>query len=220
MQALPSLISQNITQLNNLFSMPENVLVWLLVLPVAITIVVISRQIVGIKGVSITTPLLMAFALMAVGLQAGFIIFFTILVAGFIMRSLLKRVRLLYLPKMGLLLSGITAVILLITPFLIVPEDLELPQTAFALVVLILSAEQLASALIERGLRKAAAITIETTLISLVVFLTITSNWLQGVIISYPLFVLALMIIINFFLGKWTGLRFSEYIRFKDIIFK
>jgi hypothetical protein len=57
----------------------------------------------------------------------------------------------------------------------------------------------------------------ETLAIAAVIFFLITWQWLQGIVLSYSVFALLAALLANLFLGKWTGLRLSEYIRFKDI---
>ena len=92
--------------------------------------------------------------------------------------------------------------------------------TSFAFIIIILSAEQFVSFLIERGLRKTLGIALETLVMAILIFFVITWVWLQNIVLAYPIFVISIAILMNLFLGKWTGLRFSEYIRFKDMIFK
>lgn len=199
---------------------PEYALVWLFMLPIAMTVVVVSRQIIGIKGFGISIPLLIGFAYTATGLQAGVIIFLVALGAGFLMRVATRGLGLLYLPRMGLLLSGVVIAVFLIAPILPYSETLKFPQAIFSLIILIVTTEQFASYLIERDARKTLAVVLETLVVSATIFFVITWEWLQGVVISYPVFVIAGVIAFNIILGKWTGLRFLEYIRFKDVIFK
>ena len=189
-------------------------------LPIAVTIVVIGRQIIGIKGFSISAPLLIGFAFAATGLQSGVIVFVTVLGVGFIVKSALGNMRLLYLPKMALILLITAAAVSVLTPFLPYKDDIQFSHAAFAFIILILSTEQFGSLLIERGPKKTLGVALETLVMSTAIFFLITSAWLQDIVLAYPLFVLLAAILINLLLGKWTGLRASEYIRFKDVIFK
>jgi len=199
---------------------PEHAVVLLFMLPIAITIVVIGRQIIGVKGFGIATPVLVGYAYLATGLQAGIIIFFAIFIIGFIIKSLLKTVRLLYLPKMALILIGIVIGTVILLTFIPYRSEIQFPEAIFSFLILIISAEQFASFLIEHGPRKTLGITLETLAMATVIFLLITWGWMQSIVLSYPIFILIAIILLNLFLGKWTGLRISEYIRFKDVIFK
>jgi len=197
---------------------PEYAVVSLLMLPLAVTLVVIGRQIIGIKGFGIATPVLVGYAYIATGFWAGIIIFFAIFCIGFVVRSLLKNVRLLYLPKMALILTGIVIGTAILLPFIPDRNEIQFPGAVFSFLILIISAEQFASFLIEHGPRKTLGIALETLAMATMIFFLITWQWLQSIIISYSVFILIAVILLNLLLGKWTGLRLSEYIRFKDII--
>lgn len=199
---------------------PELVLAWLFMLPIIISLTVVGRQIIGIKGFGISAPILIGFAFFATGLPAGIIIFLTMLAAGYITKYALSKVRLLYLPKLTLILFGIILAVSALAPFLPYREAIHFPQAAFSFIILIFSAEQFSSILMERGSRKMVAVALETLIMSVAIFYLLTWSWFQNVALTYPLFIMAAAIVINLSLGKWTGLRVSEYIRFKDIIFR
>lgn len=201
---------------------PLEALIWLLITPIAITLIVIARHLIGIKGFGITTPLLIGFAFTTTGLLRGLIIFFAALAVGFLIRSLLARVRLLYLPKIALNLSGITLAILFLLP-LVAPlggKPLPFPQAAFSLVILIFSVDQFISFLNERGFKSTLGIVLEVTALALLTFFLATWQWLIRALLAYPLFITIFILFINLALGRWTGLRLSEYLRFKNLIFK
>ncbi len=189
-------------------------------LPIAITFAVIGRQIIGIKGFSITSPVLVGFAFAAIGLESGLIIFFAVLLMGFLIKSVLDNVRLLYLPKMALILLGISVAMPIVVLFLPHREGVQFSYAAFSLMILALSAEQFASSLMERGQKKTLGIALETLAVSVAIFFLVTWGWLANTVVTYPLVVLIASILANLFLGKWTGLRLSEYVRFKKIIFR
>jgi hypothetical protein len=209
-----------LTQSGAPFPEYDAIVLLFMMLPLAITVVVIGRQIIGIKGFGIAAPVLVGYAYLATGIQAGTIIFFAIFIIGFIIKSLLKNIRLLYLPKMALILIAVTVGILILFSFLPYRSEIKFPEALFSLLIFVTSAEQFASFLIEHGPRKTLGVILETLSIATAIFFLITWQWLQNIVLSYPIFVLAAIVLLNFFLGKWTGLRISEYIRFKNIIFK
>lgn len=199
---------------------PQDIVAWLLFTPLAITIIVIGRQVVGMRGIGIAAPLLLGFAFVNTGIHAGIIIFFLILTTGVIIRAALLRVRLLYLPKIAIIFISALLVILLILPFLPYRQNLSLPTASFALLILFLSTEQLISLLAERGLKKTLSLSLETLVMGIVVFFTASAPQVKSFTLAYPLFVIAGSIALNLLLGKWAGIRISEYLRFKNIIFK
>jgi hypothetical protein len=64
----------------------------------------------------------------------------------------------------------------------------------------------------------AVMLTIETILLSLFCFYLTSWQWLQNIILKYPFGVLLFTLAVNILLGRWTGLRLTEYIRFRKII--
>ena len=57
---------------------------------------------------------------------------------------------------------------------------------------------------------------INTLGIASVAFLFIALRPVQNIIMSYPE-ISIITLVINFVIGRWTGLRLTEYLRFKDI---
>ena len=72
---------------------------------------------------------------------------------------------------------------------------------------------------IEKGNQTATILAIETLFISIIGFYIASWPGLIHFIILYP-WIILFTIPINIILGKWTGLRLTEYIRFKDVLKK
>jgi len=210
-------------QLTNLLlqnGIPEEAVAWLFVLPIAVTFVVAARQLVGIKGLGIAAPLLIAFAISSLGIQAGIMTFAVALIISFGVRIILTKVRLLTLPKSGLIIVSAVLGLALIIPFLPYKENMDMSFAGFSFVVVVLSMEQFAALLLERGPRRTFVALVETSLIAIPASFLIDSNYLKDFVFRYPVFIFLGLIILNLLFGKWTGLRVSELIRFKSIIFK
>ena len=198
----------------------QDAALWMLMLPIAITIVVVARQVIGIKGIGVTAPVLIGFAFAAIGIQAGAIIFLAAIALTFVTRWLLANIRLHSLVKIALILVVTSLGMLFLIPFIVKNGQGNLPGSVFAFIILVLSMEQFAAHLTERGPRKTFLIVLETLFAASLVFFTIHLPSLKKFVLSYPQFALAAAILINIALGKWTGLRVLEYIRFRDLIFK
>ncbi|MFC1623487.1 7TM domain-containing protein, partial [Patescibacteria group bacterium] len=59
----------------------------------------------------------------------------------------------------------------------------------------------------------------ETLVISLIGFYIASWDKMEYAVMTYPWIVL-IVLSFNIFLGKWTGLRLGEYLRFKKILKK
>lgn len=206
---------------------PDGTVVLMLMLPIVVTIIAFFRQVIGIKAFGIYTPALITFAFAAIGSEAesvwkgalyGVTIFVTVIFIGTIMRYVLKRFRLLYLPRVALL---ITIVSLSTLALLVVGGMFQRTGGAsvsiFPILIMIALVEKFVATQIEKGARTAIILSFETLLISLVCYAVLSWDSLIR-FVSIHSWVVLFTIVINIFLGKWTGLRLTEMLRFKDVI--
>jgi len=200
---------------------PFETVILILMLPIIATFIAFLRQVVGIKAFGIYTPLIITFAFLATnGLKYGIFIFLVVVLTGMLMRFALKPFRLLYLPRVAIMLS-VVALIILGTLFL--GGNMRRTGLAsvsiFPILIMITLVEKFVAVQIEKGDKTAVILTIETLLISLVGFYIASWEILIRALAVYPWIVLTTFPI-NFFLGRWTGLRLSEYLRFNEILKK
>jgi hypothetical protein len=198
---------------------PQETLILLLMLPVVATIIAFARQIIGIKGFGIYTPLIIAFAFLATGLKYGLAFFMAILIVGTLVRLLVKKFRLLYLPRMAIVLTMVALAILIVFWIGAYTQRIGLiAASVFAILIMITLVEKFLTAQIERGGKGAIILTSETLVLSIICYWVASWPWLQNLALTYPFGVILIAIITNIFLGKWTGLRLSEYFRFREVI--
>lgn len=193
----------------------------LLMLPVIATLVAFSRQIIGVKAFGIYTPSIITFAFLAFGdkgLKYGVAIFLAVLGVGILSRYLLRYFRLLYLPRVAITLSIISLTILGI---LALGASLKRTGLAavdiFPLLIMITLTEKFVATQIEQGSKTALILAFETLVISVIGFFIVSQPWLRQFFLQYPWAIL-FTIVINIGLGKWTGLRLIELLRFRTIL--
>jgi len=197
---------------------PEKTIVLLLLLPIIATIVAIIRQIIGFKTFGIYVPSILTIVFLDVGLGPGLIVFLAILFTGTFFRYLLKKVRLLYLSRMALVLTlvGISVILLfLLAAYLGINSITRM--SIISVLIMIILVERFVNAQIERGFEDAATLTLETLAISVVGYFILVWQSLQNFILHYPWIVL-IIILLNLILGRWSGLRLMEYIRFREVL--
>lgn len=200
---------------------PFETVVLILMLPIIATFIAFLRQVVGIKAFGIYTPLIITFAFLATdGIRYGIAIFIAVILIGMAMRFILKPFRLLYLPRVAIMVSVVAISILLM---LVIGGNFRRTGLAavsiFPILIMITLVEKFIAVQIEKGNQTAVLLAFETLIISIVGFYIASWDSLIRFLVTYPWMVL-LTIPINILLGKWTGLRISEYIRFKDVIKK
>src|SRR3990167_2440387 len=86
----------------------QNTILLILSLPVIATIIAIARQIIGIKAFGIYIPSIIALTFVVTSLKFGIIIFLALLITGTLARIIAKRLRLLYLPRMAILMTVVS----------------------------------------------------------------------------------------------------------------
>lgn len=206
---------------------PFDTVTLILMLPIVVTAIAFFRQVIGIKAFGIYTPALVTFAFYAIGLEAGSFgkgikygisIFILVILVGTLTRIILKRFRLLYLPRVAIVIT----VVSLSTLFVLIAGGMFqrtglASVSIFPILIMIALVEKFVATQIEKGARTAIILSAETLIISIICFLLISSNQLRAFVQTYP-WVIILTILINIVLGKWTGLRLSEYIRFKEVL--
>ncbi len=200
---------------------PQDTAVLLLMFPIIATLMAFFRQVIGIKAFGIYTPSIITFAFLAFGpkgVKYGVVIFLAMVLSGMVSRLVLRRFRLLYLPRVAIMLTFVSLAILAV---LAVGGSLHRTGLAavsiFPLLIMITLVEKFVAAQMEKGDRTAVLLALETLLLSLIGYAVAASSTLGNWLIHYPWLVL-LTLPINFWLGKWTGLRFSEYLRFRKLL--
>ncbi|MBU0727381.1 PKD domain-containing protein [Patescibacteria group bacterium] len=197
---------------------PSNTIVLLLMLPVIATIIAFLKQVIGITTFGLYTPSIITLSFLALGLKFGLVILVIIIVTGAILRKALDRFRLLHIPRIAIVLTISTLIILLMLAF---GTYLGLSQIAtiavFPMLIMTTLAEKFVSALGGKGFYAALLLMLETTAVSLICYWVVEWQYLQNLILGHPEIIL-LLLLVNYALGRWTGLRLMEYVRFREVM--
>lgn len=199
--------------------LPLDTVIMLFMLPIIVTLIAFFRQVAGIKAFGIYTPAIVTFAFLAIPqLRYGVIVFVMVIVAGMLMRYLLKKLKLLYLPRMAITLSIVAFSILALLVIGGMAHRTGLASVSiFPILIMITLVEKFVGTQIEKGNKVALILALETLIISIIGFYIASWTELIRFIVVYP-WIILLTIPVNIFLGKWDGLRISEYIRFRDVL--
>ncbi|MBT3349572.1 PKD domain-containing protein [bacterium] len=192
----------------------QNVLFLLLAVPFVTFVIAFFRQFVGLRTFGVFAPLMLTLSFVLLGLNFGFVVFAVVMVVSYLIRLLFNRVELLYVPRVSLLLSTLSLSFFLVLGLAVYfKSSVNLTLAVFPMLVMATISEKFLSAQSEDGIRSAAIVTGETVLVALLAFFFIEWSWMENAILSIPEFILA-PIFGNIWLGKFTGLRLSEYFKF------
>jgi len=208
----------NLYQTFESIGISQNLLKIILMIPFGALVTVIFRNVIGIETFGTFLPALIASAARDTGLLWGAIGFVMVIVLTALIRRGMDWLQLLHSPKMAILLTSVVMIILGAT---VLSVQFGLGQLAhlslFPIAILAITAERFAIFEAEQGLYKAARVTVATLVVIAAAYAVMESQFLQSMVLAFPelLFVL---IALNMWLGKWIGMRISEFFRFRKLI--
>jgi hypothetical protein len=197
---------------------PSNTIQLILMLPVIVFIVAFMKQIVGLTTLGVYTPSVLALSFIALDLTYGLAFLLAILVIGTLSRLFLKRYRILYIPRMAIVLTIVSLSILVLMFFGAYFQIGNVVGIAvFPMLMMSTLVERFVAIQGEQGLKSALIVVGEAILVAVICTIVAEWPWLKGVMLGHPELIL-LFLILNVLLGRWTGLRVIEYYRFREII--
>ena len=200
---------------------PENTIVLLLLLPIVATIIAASRQIIGIRGFGIFLPAALSITFVAIGPILGILLFMAIVIISTIVRIVTRKLKLKlqYLPRMALILWFVSLGILgILFASPIIKYQPLLNVSIFPVLVLTLLVEDFTKIQLGKSFKTATTLTTQTLILSLISYLFLTYQPFQKLVLLNPEIALLSTFVIDIVLGKYLGLRFLEYYRFRKLI--
>ena len=199
--------------------LPINIVVLILLFPVITAIISFSRHVIGLKGFGVYTPAVLSVAFVSTGIINGLLTFMLILFAAMIMRKILKRLNLQYLPRTAMLLWGVSVFML---AFLIGISFVSISNlftiSIFPLLIIMLLTENFLESQLSGSQSEAQQLTIETLIIAIVCSVIIGAPIVQQAVLLQPELTLLGVALLNLVVGRYAGLRFLEWLRFRSII--
>ncbi len=210
--------------------MIKHIYLVLLLLPIVVTIIGIARYIIGLRSLSVYIPIVLTFVFFELayndgktdllfGLKYGIPLFLFTLLFSILVYSLFKKFRMHYIPKLSLVVTGVS---IMIMPLILVSAYFGIKRliyvAPFLFIMLMTTSEGFMAVLAKKNIRYTFSISMETLIIILISFLVITWSDLQTYLIRYP-FSILIILLINLLVGRFLGLRLNEYWRFRSLLF-
>ncbi len=187
-------------------------------LPLGALIVALFRNVIGLQTFGVFLPALIAVASRETGLFWGVVSYIIVVSMVGLIHYPLERWGLLYTPKMAIMLVGVVITFISVSIFGIRFHMHSLAYvTLFPIVLLTITAEQFARTITEEGLAKAIQLTGQTLLVVVVAYFMMNSRTMETFFLAFPELFLVL-IAFNIILGRWIGLRLTEYPRFRWLL--
>lgn len=197
--------------------MPVDSVYLILIIPFLAFLIIFFRNVVGINTFGLFTPIIVTIAFYILGLSLGLLTFCLAVLVSQIVKYIFDKVELLHLSKIGLNLSFISVSFLFLVAIVLkLNLALSLTGAIFPMLVMTTLSEKFMDAKMETGLKSALFGILETLLIVLLSYYLMIWSAFNNLLISWPEIVL-IPILFTLLLGKFTGLRVSEYIRFRSL---
>ena len=190
----------------------------LLVLPLAVLIAAAFRNLIGLRTFGIFMPILIALSLRRTDLASGLLLVTSVTLAGVVGRLLLDRLRLLFVPRVCLLLC---LVILFVTALAQLGYEIGgrglMSGLLFPIVILAILIERISVTALEEGIESTAKLLAGSLLLSAMSYPVFQSDWLAHLFFGFPELILCVMSVLVV-LGGYTGYRVSELWRFRTFL--
>ncbi|MFD0963997.1 7TM domain-containing protein [Pseudofulvibacter geojedonensis] len=198
--------------------MSDNVLYFFLLLPVGGLIVALFKNVIGLKTYGVFLSVLIAFTLTNTGYFTGMLLFLLMIFIVTLMSIPLNKWGLLYTPKVVVILTSVIFIILSLINIGIAYEvEWLVALTFFPIIIVSIMAERFSRAIIEEGHKNALKTMLQTLVVTSFCYLVFSSVIIKTVLLIFPEIIL-IILAVNLMLGKWIGLRLTEYRRFKYIL--
>jgi hypothetical protein len=205
----------------SLFSLPvqtQNVYRILLLIPVGAFLLVVLRNVVGIKTFGTFMPILIGLAFRETGLIWGAMLFTLIVALGLLVRFYLEYLKLLLVPRLA---SVLIIVILLMAVISVLTHKIGLERglsvALFPMVILTMTIERMSLVWEEHGPGEAIKQGFGSLLVAVLSFLLMTDKLLGHLVFVFPELLLVVLAV-TLLLGRYTGYRLTELWRFKAFL--
>lgn len=188
---------------------------YVVLIPLGAFVVVLMRNIVGVATLGTFMPVLLALALLEIPLARGLIMFSVLIAAGLWFRFLLSRLNLLVVPRVAACVVIVTLLMMLMSVLsyrLGMSGGVQI--TLFPMIIIAWTIERMSLIWEEEGKHSAITQVGGSILVAVLAFLFMKIGQVQYWAFYFPELLLVLLAGI-LLIGRYTGYRLSELIRFK-----
>ncbi len=196
---------------------PANTIILILLLPFLASIVAAVRHFIGLPSLGMLVPIALSITLLETGVWAGSVLLFAILFGSVVARLMLKKLRIMQLPKLALSMLVVSVFILVALTASAAGGLLAVRTLSiFPILLFILLSDRIVALLLERTMGETVRITFITLILSLLGFFLLSFQPILRFVLLYPEIVL-ILIPLNIIIGRYFGLRVTEYVRFTPL---
>ncbi len=205
----------------SLYNLPvqtQNVYRILLTVPLGALLVVVMRNLVGMRTFGTFMPILIALAFRETQLLWGLVMFSLIVALGLMLRFYLDKLMLLLVPRLAAVLIIVLMMMMAISVISHqMNADRALSVALFPMVILAMTIERMSLVWEEHGPHEAMLQGLGSLAVAAVGYLFMTNELLTHLVFAFPELLLVVLAI-TLLLGRYTGYRLSELHRFRSAV--
>lgn len=189
----------------------------LLMIPIGALVMVLMRNVIGVPTFGTFTPILVALAFRETQLVYGIVLFTLVVALGLLVRFYFEKLRLLLVPRLAAVLTVVVLLLIVISIFSN-RLDLEtgLSVALFPMVILTMVIERMSIVWEERGSGAALSEGFGSLIVATAAYLVMSVEQLQYLLFAFPELLL-IVLGVCLLLGRYTGFRISELVRFRTL---
>jgi hypothetical protein len=193
----------------------QNVYRVLLLVPIGAFILVILRNVIGIRTFGTFMPILIALAFRETQILWGVFLFTLLITLGLSARFYFENLKLLLVPRLA---SILTIVVLLMVALTVITHKLGLERglgvALFPMVIITMTIERMCIVWEERGAAESIKQGIGSLVVAALACLVMTNRYAEHIVFIFPE-VLLVSLAGTLLLGRYSGYRLLELYRFK-----
>jgi len=196
-----------------------NTIVLLLLLPLIATLVSFLHYVVGLSGYGIFMPTMIAVAFLSTGFFGGLLLFALILVISLLGNMILKKLKIHFWPARAINLMFISVAVfalMLLTSFVNIIDISEI--SIFPILFMILLAEEFVRTQLVKSKKEAKKLMMGTIVLALAGAMVMSLGSIQNLVLRYPEMIIIVVLVSNFMIGNYSGIRLTEITRFKGAV--
>lgn len=204
----------------SLFSLPlqtQAVYHVILTMPIGVFLLVILRNVIGLRTFGTFMPVLIALSFRETRLLWGVFLFTSIVALGLSIRLYLEQLKLLVVPRLAAILI---VVIFLMAAFSILTHKLGMERglsvALFPMVILTMTIERMSVAWEELGAYETLKLGMGSLVAAAIAYMVMSIKYIEYLMFVFPELLLVLLAI-TLLLGRYTGYRLLELQRFKSL---
>jgi hypothetical protein len=190
---------------------------FLLLIPIGALVIAFFRTIIGVPTFGTFAPILLAAAFREISVPTGLACLFIIILSGLALRLILDKMYILGIPRLSIILTFVVIMVLGLFVFSVrYSQDKVLYFSFFPMIIMTWMIERFSVAQIEDGTYTALQTAGGTAFLSAVLYFIFGIPALRHHLFAFPEILLIIMGIL-LLLGRYTGYRLMELIRFQDL---